>query len=390
MRRRFVSWDNLRRAAVLLMVGTSAKALVDVVSTTKPVLEVPEYRAREGSGNYTGFNSVNLQEVYVVEKQPAERAQIGPRGGHKPCLARLPNGDLLASQFAHGEITLYRSKDQGLTWGSPQGTGFRVGLGGRAAQFSALRDGTLLLAHGRLHRSTDEGKTWQECRIEWTVSTVEKARNDLIFGESDGPHEMADGTVLCSAYIALGPGRSQAYLLRSKDGGRTWGDGSYIADASEVNIALLPEGRLFGCLRVASDGAGEGGAMCKVVCSADAGRTWSKPRSIGLGRAQVPGFPLRLPDGRLLILYGNRQFPFGVQAIASTDGGQTWDTDHPVILAWFSWDNYCGHPRSVVLGDGSIVTGYYARVFKENANVNQDVVGHTIRWRPPKNWPPTR
>jgi len=84
---------------------------------------------------------VNLQEIYLVQKQPAVRAQIAPRGGHKPCLARLPNGDVLATQTVNGEIGLCRSTDQGRSWGPPQGTGFKVGLGGRAAQFGVLRDG---------------------------------------------------------------------------------------------------------------------------------------------------------------------------------------------------------------------------------------------------------
>jgi len=126
--------------------------------------------------------------------------------------------------------------------------------------------------------------------------------------------------------------------------------------------------------------------MPMVVDSADDGRTWTQPRAIGLGRAQVPGYPLRLPDGRLLLVYGNRQFPHGAQAICSRI------TARP------------GHPAShhsgvVQLGqllrdapqplmpDGSILTGYYVRIFKESENVNQDVVGQTVHWRPPMTGP---
>jgi len=145
---------------------------------------------------------------------------------------------------------------------------------------------------------------------------------------------------------------------------------------------------MLACLRVATDGAGEGGAMPMLVDSADGGRTWTQPRAIGLGRAQVPGYPLRLPDGRMLLVYGNRQFPHGAQAICSRDNGKTWDPQHPIILVWFSWDNYCGMPRSLLMPDGSILTGYYARIFQESENVNQDVVGQTVHWRPPDDWPP--
>ena len=121
--------------------------------------------------------------------------------------------------------------------------------------------------------------------------------------------------------------------------------------------------------------------------SDDQGRTWTEPRRIGLGKAQVPGFPLLLPDGRLLLIHGNRQFPFGSQVLASRDGGKTWDLDHPLILSWFSWDNYGGHPRSILMPDGSIITGYYVRMFKEDPGVTKDLTSHVVRWRVPEDWP---
>jgi len=328
-----------------------------------PFLELPAYTVEEGCGRYTGFNSVNLQEIYVVHKQAAVRAQISPRGGHKPCLALLPNGDLFATQYANGEICLCRSTDQGMHWGPPQGTGFKSGLGGRAAQFGVLRNGIFLMViENILYFSEDEGHSWQKSTIDCSV-TVEGHDYDVIFSETDGFHELVDGSVVCSGYISLAAGQPRAYLFRSYDSGTTWGDRSYIADASEVNFAFLPGNRGFGCLRVGTEGAGEGGAVCMVIDSTDCGRTWTKPRTIGLGCAQIPGYPLLLQDGRLLLVYGNRQFPFGAQAIASLDYGSTWDTQHPIILVWFSWDNYCGMPRSLVLPDGSILTGYYVRVF---------------------------
>ena len=310
-------------------------------------------------------------------------------------MALLPNGDLLATQKANGQhIALCRSRDKGLSWVLPREVVISgQQLSGRAAMFSALADGTLLLgAAGTIYRSSDEGHTWQEYRIDRSV-TVAGTTCEIVWGENSGPHQLSDGTVICSSYISFEPGHTQAYLLRSTDGGQTWGDPSCIAAASEVNLEVLPSGKLFACLRVATDGAGEGGAVVAVTGSDDDGRTWSRPNRIdGLGQAQIPGFPLYLEDGRLLIVYGNRQFPFGAQAIVSKDGGETWDTEHPIILAWFSWDNYCGHPRSVLLPDGSVVTGYYARVFTgahgiaftpTDRDPNPDIVGHCLRWRVP-------
>ena len=185
--------------------------------------------------------------------------------------------------------------------------------------------------------------------------------------------------------------------MRSGDGGHSWAEPTPIAAAREVNIAVLPD-KLFGCATLAEDESKSGPGVVGVVESNDGGRTWTAPRRIqGLGSAQIPGYPLALPDGRLLIIYGNRQFPFGVQAIASRDNGRTWDTDHPILLAWFSWDHHCGYPRSVLLPDGNIVTSYYARIFTgvpdrivytpSNRDPRPDVIGHSVRWRPPVDWP---
>ena len=47
------------------------------VTGAVPHLDLPEFgEHNKGSGKYTGFNSLNLQEIYVVEKQPAVRSQI--------------------------------------------------------------------------------------------------------------------------------------------------------------------------------------------------------------------------------------------------------------------------------------------------------------------------
>jgi hypothetical protein len=164
-----------------------------------------------------------------------------------------------------------------------------------------------------------------------------------------------------------------------------WGDINFAAEgASEISFVALPHRRILGVARYRTGPAGEGGAKLGVLESSDQGRTWTPIRPL-LGEAQVPGFPLLLPDGRLLIIYGHRQFPFGAQAIASRDYGQTWDLGHPILLAWFSWDHSCGHPRSLLLPDGSILTGYYASVFK---GANSPLVSHALRWRPPDDWPP--
>ena len=36
---------------------------------------------------------------------------------------------------------------------------------------------------------------------------------------------------------------------------------------------------------------------------------------------------------------------------------------------------------------GSIITGYYVRMFKEAPAVTKDLASHVVRWRVPEDWP---
>ncbi|MDP6438471.1 MAG: hypothetical protein QGH74_02455 [Candidatus Brocadiia bacterium] len=36
---------------------------------------------------------------------------------------------------------------------------------------------------------------------------------------------------------------------------------------------------------------------------------------------------------------------------------------------------------------GSIITGYYVRMFKEDPAVTKDIASHVVRWRVPEHWP---
>jgi len=382
-------------------------------------ISVPAPGDKTSCAGYTGFNSANLNQIYRVEKLAAFRSQIAVGYG-KPIVARLPGGDLLATGFynhkdepdyvypdgrrAHSdewwtleEAALMRSSDEGKTWSEPR----MLGMPGRPAQFSCLSDGTLVMALGdQMVRSPDEGRTWMPCQVAWDSFAAPK-QNARGYGETNGVLEMPEGTLLCSCFAHRSPQQTVrdwcSYVTRSADWGKSWGDANFVVNTDEVSYILLPSGKLLGFARVDTMYArdiwgiagqtGEGGDTLTIVESEDEGCTWTKPRRIGLGMAQIPGFPLLLPDGRLLLIYGNRQFPFGSQVIASRDDGRTWDLDHPLILSCFSWDNYGGHPRSILMPDGSIITGYYVRMFKEDPNVTKDIASHIVRWRVPDDWP---
>lgn len=374
-------------------------------------IEIPLPTDPDICPGYTGFNSVALNEIYSFSRLPARRSQIA-RGYGKPVIQRLPNGDLLASQYknlrhdpnpaypdAEEEAALCRSTDGGVTWSPPR----LLGIPGRATQLSTLSTGTLILGAQGLHRSTDEGNTWQALDVPWAqFERDQRPKVQRGFGETNGVLQLPDGTLLvicCSHHFPLEEVADlHAYVLRSTDDGRTWDDATFLLNTDEVELLLLPDGRILGFARLDTTytcevwgqqgQVAEGGDTMALMESTDAGRTWTKPKPLGLGNAQVPGFPLLLDDGRMILVHGNRQFPFGCQAIGSHDQGHTWDLQHPLMLAFASWDNYGGHPRSIVMPDSSIMTGYYARYFKQHTTTNEDLVSHCLNWNVPDHWPP--
>jgi len=89
--------------------------------------------------------------------------------------------------------------------------------------------------------------------------------------------------------------------------------------------------------------------------SSDSGKTWSIPHSIG-----VNGFPshlIRLKDRRLVMTYGHRRRPLGIQARISEDNAQTWS--EKIILSGDGTSTDVGYPSSVQLDDGSVLTAWY-------------------------------
>ncbi len=92
--------------------------------------------------------------------------------------------------------------------------------------------------------------------------------------------------------------------------------------------------------------------------SQDDGRTWTKPSQV-TGKAEHPADLLVLADGSLLMSYGVRHQPYGVQAMLSRDEGASWERNRKILLAWDGDHGDLGYPVSVQRADGKIVTAYY-------------------------------
>jgi len=373
-------------------------------------------------GLRNGFDSVDMNEVMVVQQQPAVRVKLEMAG--KPQAAQLDDGTVIVAGFIEPPVhkqsrcTLQYSRDNGRTFGKP----VVLQMPGRTGGFRCLKDGTLILGHtGGISRSTDAGKTWST----WAIpGNIVPGTGRLGLGECHGPVELDDGTLAMHLYRVVGGYKWNAYLIRSTNRGKTWGDPTQVptrTDSDEISYEYLPEQkRIYGVTRSSAAQirrvksfadqvpggknaplGSEAGDAAFQFHSDDAGRTWTDPVPTGLGVLQAAGaYPMKLADGRMILLYGNRQFPYGTQAVGSHDNGKTWVLDQPIILSWHSWSGYCGHPRSVQLHDGTMVTGYYTHRIDNPGdgpvdpgrgapppNHNRQDTGEIVRWRVPDAWP---
>jgi hypothetical protein len=199
-------------------------------------------------------------------------------------------------------------------------------------------------------RSTDHGRTWEE-PIAIDISPfkmgfspraiVELPNGELLLPLSDETLEPVPD-----------------YVLRSKDGGKTWGDLAIMAKDERVGfyepaLLALPSGKVVAMLRTH-----EAGDYHLYQCdSYDNGYTWSVPKQTPMWG--LPADMLRLQDGRILCVYGYRQAPYGIRACLSSDDGATWDIKHEGILRDDFPNRNLGYPTSVQMEDGTIFTTYY-------------------------------
>jgi sialidase-1 len=205
-------------------------------------------------------------------------------------------------------------------------------------------------------RSFDGGSSWEQEPVAVSSAPLPRA------GTSDGVLQVPDGTCLMGIYGAdYGSPVCRAYVVRSRDGGQTWGEAALIArdpegrlSFEEPALARTPDGHLLAMLRCGEPGRYE---YLYQARSTDEGHTWG-----GLQKTPIWGHPahlLPLADGRLLCSYGYRRPPYGARSCVSYDQGLSWDIEHEFVLRDDGGSRDVGYPSSAQLGDGTIVTVYY-------------------------------
>ena len=269
-------------------------------------------------GDYTDNEILRFRRIRV------ERQEV-LFGDTEPLLCRQGTMLLLAGRGG----SLARSNDGGLTW-EPFGSLMEPGVPKRDVRaLAGLTSGAILAAVQRdstisVFSSANGGEAWQ------TVSSIA-----LPPEARDGSArfvELPDATVL----FTLG-----GHLYRSTDGGTGWSHFVSLPTGwTAIYPVVLRSGRLLATVErqssqketgaAAQGDESTGNRATSVAESTDGGATWRTTGGVSRD-GQIPGDLVELPDGRLVLSYGEHSYPYGARALLSTDGGSTWDSEIYVL-----------------------------------------------------------
>jgi sialidase-1 len=319
-----------------------------------------------------------------------------------PTLARRADGELLLAfsggREKHvcpfGRLEWMRSTDSGESWGWPQVL-YDSPIDDRDAGLLVTPSGTILvtnftsLAYKPLLKAAEEAKPgapgafadpklleeWQaaERRLSDEQKVAElgcymlrstdggltwSSRYRVPLNSPHGPIALKDGRLLYAG-ISLWEDRKVG-VCESTDDGKTW---KWLADIPhrpqdnpkdyhELHAVEASDGRLICHIRNHNQ---ENYRELLQSISQDGGRHWTIPHAIDTWG--LPSHLLRLRNGSLLMTYGHRRKPIGIQAKLSKDHGETWSL--PMVLTNDGNSTDLGYPSTIETDDHQLVTVWY-------------------------------
>jgi sialidase-1 len=304
-----------------------------------------------------GAMAANLRAEARARVTAMRTISVNPEFYHGwPTVARLKNGDLLlvysGGREAHicpfGRVDLMRSHDDGRTWSWPE-TLMDSAIDDRDSGICETGSGALLVTtFTSLTYETRKPILTPEQQARWDAAArrirpeERRALQDTWMLRSadrgitwsapfrvplhspHGPLALAGGRLLYVGKQIWTGGKVGA--CESSDDGKTWRwlsaiparPGDSVVEYHELHAVEAADGRIVVQIRNENPQNNRETLQCE---SADGGRTWTVPHTIGVWG--LPSHLLRLRDGRLLMSYGYRRPPFGNQARVSADGGKT-------------------------------------------------------------------
>jgi len=330
----------------------------------------------------------------------------GDSYGGWPSITRRGNGQLVivwsGGRESHvcpfGRVDMMRSDDDGLTWSWPR-TLLDSAIDDRDAGVLETARGTLLvttftsLAYESILKkraeslSAGKASDWPEDKVrrwlaahhrlndgqrerdlgQWMIRSTDggvtwSRRYSSIVNSPHGPIALRDGRLLYAGK-ELWTGKRRVGVCQSTDDGVTWQwlaeiptrSGDAAAAYHELHAVEAESGKLI--VHVRNHNPKNDREILQSE-STDGGRSWTTPRAIDVWG--LPSHLLRLRDGRLMMTYGHRRQPLGIQARISDDEGQTWSD--PTVIWGQGTSTDLGYPSTVELDDGRLITVWYEKL----------------------------
>lgn len=346
--------------------------------TTGPLRKIKDVIVYSDPGYYSSFPSVVVRSdgeiLCAFRRAPSRKALYGaPSDLHTD-----PNSYLVIT----------RSRDNAETWMQEPDHLYAHPLGGSQDPcLLQLRDGTILctsyawaqtpekfltetthtLKHppyaflgGYLLKSND-GIKWSKPIIPPPTqgSSRLNALGKLCPSYNRGAMvEAADGSILWAVASRMQEQKhTSAHLMRSRDKGENWSYVSPIAadpkiSFSETSLVITKDNTLVAFLRTEKNGG-----RVAMATSTDNGITFTPWKD--LGYHGIPQTAMRLPDDRILLVYGYRTPPFGVRARVLKPDVSDASTAPEVILREDGGNVDVGYPWPALMKDGRILVAYY-------------------------------
>ena len=301
-----------------------------------------------------------------------------------PNLTLMPDGSVVATIFSRpyhglgvGDVECWSSRD-GRLWekrGSPavhEGESNRMNVAAGLAHDGSLvvlasgwggRDFRETILPTLVARSSDGGRSWSR-------SSAVQLPEGVDFLIPFGDIVQAEGELLAASFYHEVPGTANAYLLFSRDDGRSWGEAVKLAshDYNETALLRLGPDRWLAASRSHADG------HLALHVSEDEGKHWAKSALLTLP-GHHPAHLLEMADGRVLLTYGIREKGHhGIGYRTSEDEGRTWS--RPTRIANLEETTDGGYPSTVQLADGTLLTAYYSNRIPQHQRYHMGAV----RW----------
>lgn len=306
----------------------------------------PERRAfGEASTSHTDPNSylvlVRSHDDGKTWTQSPELIYANPFGGSQdPCMVQLRNGSILCSSYG---------------WAL---------LNGDAAKKlpHASWYGNFVFLGGYSLRSEDGGHTWKD--PVYPPATPDESAFGL-FGKPVPAYnrgalcEGKDGRLywVVASTARSQPGKSGTHLLISADHGSTWTYACPVASDdnvgfNETSLYETPRGELVAFMR--TDGFNDHTAIAR---SKDHGKSFQQWKDAGF--QGHPHYALRLPDKRVLLIYGYRHAPFGVRARVLDAECERVESAPEIVLRDDGGNSDLGYPWATMLSKRRALVVYY-------------------------------